>query len=336
MRVLDDQDIRDMLRPDETQRERRWIEQRISELVTGGRRRGRRGMTGKRGRSGRDRIALLERILREANQPLHYTEIHRRALALLPPEVHFTKENVYTKLFSNDRFRRVGEGVFSLASWQPTVHHTENGHVLEHCPPPLLPANPHPRAFLESILQARQIVQEHPDLRVAQFYAKMQELIGHDRGNPQDAFDAWYIAGLIDRIDYNRQIAEPIRLIIPPEWKLTEVRVHCLDHLCKRLLKTTELLAILERLAMADLPLLQKLLFGSESAGFDVSLRLNMLASFEAVRADGNTWRITEVGRAALRANPPQALPDFSAFEVQEPADSQTEDLDDHLAIFTL
>jgi hypothetical protein len=61
-----------------------------------------------------------------------------------------------------------------------------------------------------------------------------------------------------------------------------------------------------------------------------------MLAAFEAVRADGSQWRITEVGRAALQANPPQQPLDLSALETPEPEASETDDWDDHLAIFIL
>jgi hypothetical protein len=111
----------------------------------------------------------------------------------------------------------------------------------------------------------------------------------------------------------NRQAQETMQLSIPADWKLAEVRVHCLNHLCRRIQKMSELLAVLERLGMADAATLQRVIFGSESAGFDVPLRLNVLAAFEAVRADKTQWRITEMGRAALQANLPQELPDLSA-----------------------
>jgi hypothetical protein len=61
-----------------------------------------------------------------------------------------------------------------------------------------------------------------------------------------------------------------------------------------------------------------------------------MLTAFEAVRNDGSNWRITDVGRAALQANPPQELPDFSVIETLEPDEPETDDWDDHLKIFTL
>jgi RNA polymerase sigma factor (sigma-70 family) len=327
---LDALDMREPLQPDANERERLWIERRVEKRIMRGKRRTR----GKRGQS--SRISLFMQILTEAGQPLHYTEIHQRALALLPPEQHLTKEAAYATLFYNDLFRLLGGGVFSLSSWQTAMQQTSNGYVFTHCPPLLMAANAHPRAFLESILVARQLVQSQSEITVMKFYEQMLNQFGCDRSNPQDAFDAWYIAGLHDYIHFSRQAREMMRLSIPAEWKLAEVRVHCLNHLCRRLLKMPELLSALDRLATADIPTLQRVLFGSESAGYDIPLRLTMLAAFEAVRADGNTWRITDVGRAALQANPPQELPDFSALETIEPDASENDDWDDHLAIFTL
>lgn len=328
--ILDALDFREALRPDTLQKERRWIEKQISKRVMGGKRR----MMSKQRRS--SRASLFEQILTEAKHPLHYTEIHRRALAMLPPEKHFAKEMTYATLFYNDRFRLLGGGIFSLATWQHGVQATSDGHMLTYCPPPLLSANAHPRAFFESILVARQIVQSQPNMTVMRFYEEMLSKLGCDRSNPQDAFDAWYVAGLHDYIQFTRQSSDIIKLSIAADWKLADVRTYCLNQLCRRLMKMPELLAALERLAIADVPTLQRVLFGSESAGFDVPLRLNMLAAFEAVRADGNQWLITAVGRAALQANPPQELPDLSVIGTTEPDTTDTEDWDDYLGIFTL
>jgi RNA polymerase primary sigma factor len=328
--LLSTVDISEVFQQDKTYQERRFIEQRIEKRILHGKRR----MTGKRGQSSRS--ALFAQVLSESGQPLHFNEIHQRTLASLPPEQHFTKEVAYAALFYSDRFRLLGGGVFSLASWENTTRQTTNGHVFNHCPPPLMPANAHPRTFLESILIARQLIQTRPKITVIQFYEEMLSKAGRDRSNPQDAFDAWYAAGLHDHIEVSRQALEIMRLAIPPEWKLSEVRLNCLNHLCRRIVKMPELLAALDRLANVNIPTLQKLLFGSESAGFDVPLRLTMLAAFEAVRADGSNWRITDLGRTVLKTNPPHELPDFSVIETPEPDERETDDWDDHLEIFTL
>lgn len=114
-------EMREALRPDMTWRARFWIEQRLKRRTWHGRTR----VTGTR--RGPDRAALFERVLREAGQPLHYVEIHRRVLALLPPPEHFSKEVAYAKLFYNNRFHTLGGGVFGLASWQDMAHQTKKG-----------------------------------------------------------------------------------------------------------------------------------------------------------------------------------------------------------------
>jgi len=131
--VVDGIDMREALRPDTIQKERRWIEQRIEKRIM----RGKRRMTGKRGQS--SRASLFGQVLSKAGQPLHYNEIHQRARALLPPQQQITKEVTYATLFYSDRFRLLGGGVFSLASWQNTTQQTTNGHVFTQCPSPRIP-----------------------------------------------------------------------------------------------------------------------------------------------------------------------------------------------------
>jgi RNA polymerase sigma factor (sigma-70 family) len=165
--ILDALDVREALQTDAQQkRERRWIEERIAKRVT----RGKQRMMGRRKREQMSRVDLFVQILTEANHPLHYSEIHRRALTLLPPEQHFDKTAAYSALFYSDRFRSLGEGVFALSTWQHSAQTTSDGYVLAHCPPLPLPVNAAPRAFFESILVARQLVQAHPDITVMRFF----------------------------------------------------------------------------------------------------------------------------------------------------------------------
>ncbi len=329
---LDALDMQRELIPDNTASERKRVEELIESRIM----RGRKRMTGRRRGRG-NRAGLLASVLAEHGQPLHYIDIYHRALKALTPGEHFTKEAAYATLFYNDRFRLIGGGVFALASWQSGVQETEAGRVFTHCPLPLLPSNARPRAFLESLVVALETVSKHQNLSVMEFYEEMLAWAGRDRlTQPQDAFDAWYAAGLFEYIHFNRQTRETIQLSIPADAELHEVRLHCLNHLCQRILKMSELLAALARLSQADIPMLQKLLFGSESAGYDVPIRLSLLASCEAVRADGSNWHITEIGRAMLQAHPPQELPDFSVIEGIELDDTAEGELDDELDIYAL
>jgi len=89
-----------------------------------------------------------------------------------------------------------------------------------------------------------------------------------------------------------------------------------------------ELLLALIRIPRPTKPLLQKVLFGSEVAGWDVPTRLLMLASFGAVQQVGDEWRITPLGRAILDACPAQDLPDFGEIEVLDREREQEAELE--------
>jgi hypothetical protein len=95
--------------------------------------------------------------------------------------------------------------------------------------------------------------------------------------------------------------------------------------LCQRILKMPELLLSLARVARPTVPLIQKALFGSEGAGFDVRTRLSLLVSFGAVQEAGDEWRLTEIGRATLTANPPLELPGFGEVDTFEDDNSETQ-----------
>jgi len=154
----------------------------------------------------------------------------------------------------------------------------------------------------------------------------------------QNAFDAWYAAGLCGPVDFLNNGNDVIKLTIPVDAKLHDARKHCLNALCRRVLKMPELLLTLERIARPTVSSIQKVLFGSERIGFDLSTRLEMLAAFEAIQLDGDEWRLTELGRAILEANPPQELPDFSEIEAfQENAEPAVQiEWDDDLGLLDI
>jgi len=71
----------------------------------------------------------------------------------------------------------------------------------------------------------------------------------------------------------------------------------------------------LERITTPTVSALQRTIFGGENTGFDIPIRLTILMAFEAVSFTGSMWRITDLGRLVLQANPPIDLPDFDAIE---------------------
>lgn len=270
------------------------------------------------GRSRVTRKHLFQQIFEEEGGPLHYTVVHERVLKSLPPEQHYAKERTYASLFYSDSFQSLGNGMFALASWDRVTTSTHGEQVFYSCPEPLLPDGKDEWTFFESVMVSLKLLRNQPHLLANEFYEEMCAWAGRNcsnRHNVQSAFDAWYAAGLVQRIDMSNGKAGALVLTIPSDAKLNDVRFHCLNSLCRRILKMPELLLSLKHIARPTLPEIQKVLFGSERAGFDVPLRLGLLASFEAVRRIGDEWRLTQVGEAVLRANPPEELPDFSIFE---------------------
>lgn len=277
------------------------------------------------------RAQMFKQILEAAGEPLHYTVIHERTLQNLPPEYHYPKERTYATLFYSDTFHLLGNGMFGLASWDTVTSNLAGEVVLNHCPQPLLPADADKRAFFESVMVGRELLKRDPGLTATQFYAEMQVWAGQANHQAmQPAFDAWYAVGLLGGLDVSYGSKNTLQLTIDPNAKLNDVRLHCLNALCHRILKMPELLLTLTRIARPVVSDIQKVLFGSERAGFDVPIRLNMLLAFEAVQHVNGEWRLTPVGETILAANPPQELPDFSVIDeaVTDESDALLNELD--------
>ena len=171
----------------------------------------------------------------------------------------------------------------------------------------------------------RSILQQREPSTAQQFYLDMlawAQQSSEDVHDAQAAFDTWYAAGLLDRVDYLQEGSAKLRLTLPADMQLSEIRTFCLDHLCRRIVKMPELLLILEQIAHPTLSTVQRVLFGGERAGFDVMARLTLLAAFEAVHRNGDEWQLAAPGKAALEVNPPQELPDYGEL-------ATVDDLDD-------
>ncbi len=305
-------------------REHSRIERLIDQYIMRGRK---RLLTSRRYGS---RAQMCRKVLEQAGEPLHYSTIHDHILQLLPPGAHYPKDRTYATLFYSNAFQPLGNGVFGLAEWDYLSVNEAGERVLNHCPRPLLPDAADTRAFFESIMVGREILRRQPGISKTQFYAEMLAWAGQPRMSQQEqaAFDAWYAAGLFEYIDISSQTNGRLEAIIDPNARLNDVRMYCLNALCRRVRKMPELLLTLKTLARPTIPDIQYVLFGGDRAGFDVPDRLRMLAAFEAVRAEGGQWRLTPIGEAILQANPPQELPDFSVID-EVLANGDDEDLDD-------
>ncbi len=282
-------------------------------------------------------VDLIEEVLDEAGVPLDVNTVHERVNPLR--EAKFSSIMIY--LGTHEKFTSYGGGLYGLAKWRHDERIlTERGELtFSYCPPPLLPSRGNARVFFDSLLVGRRLLIEKQGLLPREFYGEMlswAEQAPTRERDVQSAFDAWYAAGLIPPINIADPNPQPLQLMIAADMKLQHVRMQALSSICRRVMKTSELLSVLDSLPSADTKTLKAIVFSGTSDGLDISLRLNMLAAFEAVRVDGSNWRITDVGRAALQANPPQELPDFSVIETLEPEDSEVDDWDDHLEMFML
>lgn len=259
------------------------------------------------------RAAVLEEALADLGQPSHYQTIHAEAIRRIPEQDQFSAVQAYSAMFYSDRFRLLGNGVFGLATWAIHGVSASDWPILQHCPMPLLPAQTYPNAFFDSVIFGRDLLVRLPQT-AAGFWRHMQtwsQRNGATASNAQDAFDAWYAAGLIERVDFAWDRHSLLTLTLPAEASLDEVREHCLNMLCQRVLKMPELLWLLSRVPRSTIPFIKKALFTNKKAGFDVPTRLMLLASFGAVQKVADEWRLTEIGWAAQAAHPPQELPRF-------------------------
>jgi RNA polymerase sigma factor (sigma-70 family) len=280
------------------------------------------------GRSSRS--ILLKEVLEEIGKPTHYVTIYKNAMQRLPEESRFPIDSAYNTMFYSDLFRSYGAGIFGLSAQETFAYSIYGEVVLQHCPIPFLPGNPYPNAFFDSIMLGRDLLLKQT-LSAERFWIEMQAWAQRNSSSfqdRQDAFDAWYAVGLIDRIDFMSEKEALVKLLLPTQAKLKEIREFCLNTLCRRILKMPELLLTLTRIPRPTLPIIQKALFGSERAGFDVSIRLILLASFGAVQQVGDEWRLTDIGRCVLVANPAQVLPDFSEVEILAEDDSVDAQID--------
>lgn len=273
------------------------------------------------------RAAILRQTLQAIGKPTYYGIVHDKALELTNGRLTFTKQEAYATMFYSSDFQSFGNGVFGLVEWETRTQHVNGEITLHHCPDPLLPAKPYPTAFFETIMVGREYLKEHPLATNSQFWHNMQRWAKQGEYSAQAiqaAFDAWYAAGLIARIDMTGDTHKTVQLTLSADADLQSAREHCLNALCRRVRKMPELLLTLDRVSHPTLDVIQKVLFGSEQDAFDVPTRLAMLVSLDAARRTDEEWYLSDFGRAALAINPPEELPDFELIDAVMEDQAQT------------
>ena len=191
----------------------------------------------------------------------------------------------------------------------------------------------------ESVIIGRDLLKWKPTLTAEQFYAEQLVSLGMDDGagpDMQSAFDTWYAVGLIEYVQIVRDAQRPLTLNMTADLSLQEARTHCLNSLCTRIERMSELLLVLDSITHPTTMEIQRALFGSEQAGFDVVNRLILFQSFGAVRRDRDEWHLAQPGYTILAANPPQELPDFGEMIPENRDDTVITNWDDDLVLLDL
>lgn len=271
------------------------------------------------------RNTLFRAILHAAGKPLHYKEIYQRALPQISSAENFTERLAYAGLHGSASFQRLGDGFFGLQEWQSQpeqraklssiVRTDDNELRFLNCPQPLLPENAHPRAFFDSIMMIKQLVYDAPHLTIRQVYTRLREWAGLSivqLDGAQDAFDAWYCTGLCAYVDFATDGQKRLQLTLVESDDIAILRSTCLRTLINRVDRMSDLLVALSQLPTPTIAALRSALEGRISTQVEIVRRLNLLWAFEAVRRDGDIWRITRTGEALVAEFPGE---DFNLYQ---------------------
>lgn len=210
------------------------------------------------------------------------------------------------------------------------LHRDSHGNpVFDRPPVPLLPKDDHPRAFFDSIVHLAQLIREKPQRSARQLYQIMCDWADTTALEGEQAvFDAFYMVGAVDQVNYLRRAAYPVGLILPPDLSLRELRNYCLEKFCHRVRLNPELLLAVSQQPYASVNDLAKMLKEPE---FSIALRLKLLASFEAVQENAHRgWQLTPVGWTMLESLAPERI-QHPVTNTREPEDTDNSDdlLDD-------
>lgn len=246
------------------------------------------------------RSQQLEMALRSLANPAHYTTITDQLNDMIAdPELDAS--SVYGLLKRHDTvFASLGEGVFSLVEWErwPGV---EDERVLPYCPA-LLPDPPdQPDSFLESVVQARKILENGRSVDV--FLQMMTEWAGLGWPQPatvcQSVLSAYFLVGVIPYVYYSDHQHNRLSLVLPMS-NLQQLRVYCLDTLSRRLQAMPEFWWLLQRRQPIRVTELALHFVSLHPFALDDTVnRLNLLAGIGAVqRSPNGRYRLTALGES--------------------------------------
>ena len=189
----------------------------------------------------------LVEALQALQEPAHYSDIAEQLNDMLEHE-ELDEKYIYSRLFySEESFVLLGEGVFSLLSWE-RKRSKQSTPVLPFCPTTLPDELERDHVFLESVLIAREILKQ--ELTVDQFLGEILSWAGTDESQStwllQSVLSAYYLVGVIPYLFYPDAKSDIIRSTAP-EIGLQELRRYCLRMTTQRLVAMPQFWWLLQR-----------------------------------------------------------------------------------------
>lgn len=246
-----------------------------------------------------NRTHRIEQIFIEFKKPLHYKDIQRILAFDYDDETSY--QVIYNTLNGSEIFNSYGRGIFELAT-QDTRFFVQNDEKCFHIiPEPLLHSDHNKYQLLDTIVVANKLLQEQSGILASTFYANMCEWaelpVSLDLISAQEHFDAWYILGLINHIDFKNDNLQVLHAQNKAN-SVTELRQYTLTSVCRRLNHSTSILKIVQSIFPANRENIshQARLIGGHSLNYlGILLYLEQL---QAVIYENSAWRITSLGES--------------------------------------
>lgn len=199
-------------------------------------------------RSGRsNREEQLVKALQALQEPAHYSDIAEQLNDSLNYE-ELGEKYIYSRLFDyEESFILLGEGVFSLRSWE-RKRAEQSTPVLPFCPTIFPDQLDRDYVFLESVLVARDMLKH--ELTVSEFLEGILAWAGIEQQQSawllQSMLSAYYLVGVIPYLFYPDAKGNIVVSTVP-DMGLQDLRRYCLRTMTKRLMAMPEFWWLIKR-----------------------------------------------------------------------------------------
>jgi hypothetical protein len=247
---------------------------------------------------GSTREEQLVEAMTMLQEPAHYSDVKEQIDDLLGPE-ELDEKYVYSLLSKyEDSFILLGEGVFSLVTWE-RKRAEQLEPVLPFCPAVLPNALERDQVFLESILVAKEIWKK--GIVLGDFLQQLLQWAGIIETQStwflQSVVSAYYTVGVLPYCFYSDKMSDTIVLTLP-ELGLQQLRRRCLQMMTKRLVAMPEFWWLLQRYEPARASDIAEHFVDIHPLSLDDTLnRLEMLTGIGAThKSEYSRFRLTSLG----------------------------------------